>query len=148
MADLAPVLIVFIAVLSTAWVIRTIVTNRRRLKIAQMQSDLQQRLLERFGTGGDLAGFLASDSGHQFLQATTTEKTSFHDRILGSVQAGIILLVMGSAMAVVGNMRPRDWEGFIFLGILGAALGVGFLLASGAVLLLSKRWGLIDREAD
>ena len=129
------------------WVFRTWLINRRRVKIAQLQSQVQMKLIERFGSGADLAEFLGGESGRRLLESTATERTPYQQRILGSVQSGVILTVAGAAMAWLGHTR-HDLEGFVLLGVLACAIGVGFLLAAGAALVLSRKWGLIEGPED
>jgi len=129
------------------WIMRTWLTNRRRVKIAQMQTEVQIKLIERFGSGAELGEFLGGDSGRRLLESTATEKVPYQQRILGSIQSGVILAVAGGAMAWLGNTRA-DLEGFVFLGVLACAVGVGFLLAAVAALALSRKWGLINGSED
>jgi hypothetical protein len=129
------------------WVLRTLLTNRRRVKIAQLQTEVQVKLIERFGSGAELAEFMGGESGKRLLESTAAERVPYQQRILGSIQAGIILAVTGAAMAWLGEGH-HDLEGFVFLGILACAVGIGFLLAAGAAMLLSKKWGLIEGPVD
>ncbi len=128
------------------FIVRTFLTYRRQIKIAQLHADVQTKLLDRFASGSELGSFLSGESGRRFLEATSAEQIPYRQRILGSVQAGLILAVSGGSLAALGFVR-HDLEGFVFLGVLACSVGVGFLLAAGAALALSHKWGLMDGTA-
>lgn len=129
------------------WIIRIFVTNRRSLKMAQMQVELQNRLIDKFDTADALQTYLDSEGGKELMKTTPIEKASPYGRILGSIQAGVILTCGGSALFLIRNHIPGDQgEGFalMFLGALGIAIGLGFLISAAASFWLSKSWGLIN----
>jgi len=141
--------IAFMAIL--AWIIRIFQTNRRVLKLASMQVDMQTRLIDKFDNAEELRAYLDSDGGRQFLQATPVDKASPYGRILGSIQAGVILTLGGLALFLIRNHVPGDGgEDFamMFLGALGAAIGLGFLISAAAAFWLSRSWGLINGSDD
>jgi len=141
--------IAFMAIL--AWIIRIFQTNRRILKLAGMQVDMQTRLIEKFDNAEELRTYLDSDAGRHLLKATPVEKSSPYGRILGSIQAGVILTLGGLAVFLIRNHVPGDsGEGFamMFLGALGIAIGLGFLISAIAAFWLSKSWGLINGQDD
>jgi len=134
-----------------AWIIRIFQTNRRILKLAGMQVDMQTRLIEKFDNAEELRTYLDSDAGRHLLKATPVEKSSPYGRILGSIQAGVILTLGGLAVFLIRNHVPGDsGEDFamMFLGALGIAIGLGFLISAIAAFWLSKSWGLINGQDD
>ena len=135
----------FVAII--AWIIKIFQTNRRTLKLANMQMQTQNRLIDKFDNVEDLQAYLESDAGSQMIQATPLEKSTPYGRILGSIQAGVILSLGGLAIFLMSNYVPgQEGEDFamMFLGTLGIAIGVGFLISAGAAFWLSKSWGLIN----
>ncbi len=146
MGDLAPVLIPIGILAILGWIVRIIVQNVRQQRIAKLQADLQTRLLEKFGTPQDLIGYLESPAGQKFLDSATIERRNPYGRILGSVQAGLILALVGVALFFLEGRWPETQEGFLFLATLSLALGIGFLLSAIAAYMLSKSWGLLDRS--
>ena len=137
--------IAFVAVIG--WIIRIFVTSRRSLKMAQMQVEQQNRLIEKFDTADALQTYLDSDGGKELMKATPIEKASPYGRILGSIQAGVILTFGGLALFLIRNHVPGDSGedfGLMFLGALGMAIGLGFLISAAAAFFLSKSWGLIN----
>jgi len=144
MADIASVIGPVGVLLVLGWILKLFLTHRRRVKLSQLQYDMQGKLLDKFSSTQELAAFLQGDSGERFLQSATVERSDPHLRILGSIQACLVLLAGGVAcLALEGRITGAD-EAFAFLGTLGVALGIGFGLSGGVAYLLSKSWGLIN----
>jgi len=134
-----------------AWIIRIFQTNRRILKLAGMQMEVQNRLIDKFESADDLRNYLDSEGGQQLLKVSPVDKATPYGRILGSIQAGVILTLGGAAVFLVRNHVPGDQgEEFamMFLGALGIAIGLGFLISAIAAFFLSKSWGLINGHQD
>jgi hypothetical protein len=126
------------------WVVRTFVVNRRMTNMVRMQAELQGRLLDKFGTSQEMLAYLASPAGERFVQSATLEKGNPHGRILGSLQSGIILTLLGAAMLLLrGQLDIEGVHGLTFVGGLGMALGIGFLASSFVAYRLSQAWGLM-----
>jgi hypothetical protein len=65
------------------------------------------------------------------------------------VQTGILVLAAGAALVIVRNWVPGNAaNGFGVLGAFGLILGLGFLGSAAASYLLSKSWGLIQRQTE
>lgn len=147
MNELAPVLGVATIFGLAAWILRTLIITYREGKVARMQADLQQRMLEKFGSSQELLAFLQSEAGERFVEPLQTgeERRSPYGRILGAVQVGVILLCGGAGLLFLDGRLPFDDErAFLFLGTVATALGVGFLLSGGVAYLLSRNWGLLN----
>lgn len=148
MDSLAPVLILITIFTAIVLIVRTVTVNRRQHQIAKLQSEMQTRLLEKFGTSQELIGYLESQAGQKFLESATIERRNPFGRIMGSIQAGIVLTTAGLGFFFLHGRWDRAEEGFLFLGTMGLALGVGFLLSSAAAFFLSRSWGLLDGRGD
>jgi hypothetical protein len=132
------------SVVVIAWIVKLSLAHRRFTKLTQLQHDLQSKLLDKFSTSKELAEYLQGDAGERFLQSATVERSNPYTRILGSVQAGLVLLTGGAAFLLLEGRIAEADEAFAFLGTLGVALGVGFCLSAGVAYGLSKVWGLIN----
>jgi hypothetical protein len=130
------------------WIAWVIFSSIRRLKIAKYQAEVHSKLLEKFGRSDELLAYLDSDAGKRFLESASIEqpKTNPLARILGAIQAGLILTLVGVALLFLrtGRYSPETGEGFLVLGALAVAIGVGFLLSAGASYALSKSFGLLQ----
>ncbi|MDX1501781.1 MAG: hypothetical protein R3325_05415 [Thermoanaerobaculia bacterium] len=148
MDAVAPMVVVVGMIVAVGWVIRSFLANRRDVKLYEMRNAMQNRILDKFDSTPELLNFLESPAGQRFAAATVTEKVAYHKRILGSVQIGIIMMVLGVALLSLADHLRDAEEAFLFLGTLGGALGLGFLLAAVAAYLLSRKWGLINGNGE
>lgn len=138
---------------ASAFVIWTIVDAVRRYRVAKFQSDLQEQLINKFASGTDLADYLRSESGNHYLKSLTLDVSSPVGRIVGAVQAGVVLLFVGASLLYLANKWPglvpmsiETGTALLILGTLTLALGVGFVVAAAVSFLLSKSLGLLVRR--
>jgi len=139
------IIMVFGGVVAVFWVVFSTI---RRLKVARTQAEVHSRLIEKVGSSQEFLTFLESESGKQLVASIGIEQPSRnpYNRILTSVQAGVILICVSIALLVLGVNYTDVSEAFKILGGLGLALGIGFLISAGLSYRLSKSFGLFDRE--
>ena len=152
MNELAPVLGITAMFGFGVWFLRFLIASYREHKVARMQADLQNRLLEKFNSTQELVTYLTSGAGEKLVQPLRLreeEPRSPYGRILGAVQVGVILICGGVACLFLDGRLPFDDErGFLLLGTVGTALGAGFLISGAVAYVLSRSWGLLNgREA-
>jgi hypothetical protein len=130
-------------VVSLFWIVFSTV---RRVMIARKQAELNAKLVEKFSSGHDLTEFTNSEAGRRFLESALIEqqKTNPYNRILTSVQVGILLAVAGIACFLIGREVPEAAQGFAAFGTLSVTMGVGFLVSAAASYRLSKSFGLFE----
>jgi len=128
----------------TIW---TIFSTIARFKTAKLQAGIQTKLLEKFGSGQELLAYVQSDAGKQFLESLAMEQRTPYGRILGSAQAGVILLLLGLGLLFLrGAIRGAE-EGFLIGGTITLSLGLGFGVAAALSYFLSKSFGLLREDA-
>ena len=129
------------------FVVWTIFSTIARFKTAKLQAGLQTKLLEKFGSGQELLAYVQSDAGKRFLESFAMEQRTPYGRILGAVQAGVILMLLGIALLFLrGRVAGAD-EGFIISGTIALSLGFGFALSAALSYFLSKSFGLLSDSA-
>lgn len=149
MSDIAPALVGITLFLVIGWIIRIVSDNRRRQALARTQAELHAKLLEKFGTADEALRYLGSDAGQRLLDSAALERANPLQRILGSVQAGILLAAVGFGLLLVrGFVSGEAVEGLLVLGTLVLVLGLGFLASAGAAWALSRRFGLLGGTSD
>lgn len=135
-----------------AWFVRTFIDYRRWLRVSKTQTEVHNKLMERFSGSGDLLAYVQSPAGRRFLESAPIPLDPGPrtlgaplSRILWSVQAGTVFTVMGMGFEVVSNRVIEDiGQPMSVFAVLAVALGIGFI-ASGAVsYILSRRLGLLD----
>ncbi len=155
-SDLAPVLVMVAFTIGAVWIVAVISNNRRRLKVAEVQKEMQSKLFEKFGTSQEMVAYLNSEAGSKFLESATIEQTRPFGRVLGAIQAGLILFLLGIAMLLVRFTMPQvafnaieqahNAHAALGISFMLMALGIGFLASAAVSYSLSKKWGLFDRE--
>lgn len=119
----------------------------RRWKIAKLQADVQSRLIEKVGSGQDLLAYAQTDAGRQLLESLKVEQVippAPHGKIIGALQAGIVLFFFGIAMLWLrSHVSVANVDGFTIFGALGIAVGIGFGLSAAASYYLSRSFGLM-----
>lgn len=146
------VVLVFVSSM-IAWLIRTLLHHRRWLRMVRQQNEVHQKLLDRFAGTSELLGYIQTPAGRRFLEGAPVpvEGSSAPavaapvNRMLWSVQAGIVLVVAGFGFQYVsGAVIAEVGQGLWAIGVLAVALGTGFILASVFSYMMSRRLGLLD----
>ena len=146
MEDIVAMIMIPAMFVSIVWIIFSTV---RRYKIAKLQAELRSRLLEKFGTGQELLGYLQTEDGRKFLESATIEQNHPFNRILGAIQAGTILTLVGLALLLVrnhvGDIGP---EVLLAFGAVLLSIGLGFLISAAASYALSKSHGVLPSASE
>lgn len=140
------------AILTLAWLIRYIVSHRRWLRTFKAQTEIHTKLLERFHSSEEVLAYLRSGGGPGLLQLSSAALESLApgaaaplNRILWSIQAGVVLMSGGTGLLVIRNYVIEEaGDMLLTFGVLAASLGAGFVLAAGASYLLSRSLGLLE----
>jgi hypothetical protein len=155
LGDLAGFAAAGIAIGLLTWLIRTVINYRRWLRLVKVQTDVHSKLLDRFTGHDDLLAYIQSPAGSKFLQSSPIALDSGArslgaplGRILWSVQAGVVLTAAGIGLQFV-SARTSDEvsQPLHAMGVLGVALGLGFVAAAAVAYLLSRKLGLIESSA-
>jgi hypothetical protein len=130
--------------LITLWIIRALLATWRYNRLIKAQAEIQSRLLDKLGGSEEMVRYLESGAGRQLLEAPPAERSRPFGRILGSLQAGVILTLAGAGFLFLRGQFPEEGDGFAVLGTLGLALGLGFVASGALAYFLSRSWGLLD----
>jgi hypothetical protein len=141
--------------LALGWFIRTVVEQRRWSRLAQTQSEVHNKILDRFDSREQLLAYVQSPAGAHFLQsapipvqAERRQERSPASRALWPVQAGVVLLAVAVGMLVLsGQFDGESAQGFFALGVVALSLGLGFLGSAAVSIWLSRRLGLWEGPA-
>ena len=149
MEDLAPIVIGVVVTFATAWVITVIIKAFKEKSILRTRAELYNRLLDKFGSGGEFVEYLESETGRQFVEEITVQSAAPTNKILGSIQKGVIMTLIGFGMIVLATLFfGGDLFNVIAVGgTIALMLGIGFLISTAITYRLSKSWGLIGAQA-
>ncbi len=119
----------------------------RKSKLARAQSDMQTKLIDKFGSSQELLDYMKTEAGQRFIQVAPAEipQRNPYSRILRSITAGTILTFLGIGFLSMSSYAGG--HGFPVFGTIALAIGLGFLVSAGISYFLSKSWGLFDRES-
>lgn len=131
----------FIMVMFIVWV-GTNAKNRR----AQIQAEVQTRLIDKFSNAPEFVNFLNSDTGKQFLTGVDKlPQLMARDRIVGGVSRGVIMMLLGAAFIAIWIADSNI--GFMYPGFILMGLGIGFFISTLISLKMSHRFGLIGNDS-
>jgi hypothetical protein len=137
--------------LLVGWLARLLVDHRRWLRATRTQTDAHSKLLDRLTSNDDLLAYIQSPAGQHFLQSAPILVDAGPraigapvSRILWSVQAGVVLAVVGVGVWFVSNVIPELYGALNFVAVLAISLGVGFALSAAVAYMLSQRLGLLE----
>jgi hypothetical protein len=144
------------SLVALTWLIRYVVTHRRWIRATKLQADMQNRLLERFTSSGELLAYVQSPAGRNVLggvppvelDTAAAPLAAPFSRILWSLQAGLVIVSAGVGLLIIRRyVLDEVSQVMLVMGTLAVSLGIGFALASAASYMLSHRLGLFDAAA-
>jgi len=156
MNKIVPIIIVPVIFLAIVWIVRLFVESHRWNRAFKIQSDMQGRLIDKFGSSQDMAAFMESEAGKNFLLALPAapggepaqRMPNAVARILTPLQAGIVLTLLGIGLLFLRNAGPDMETPMAVLGTLALTPGLGFILSAAVTWFLAKRLGLLPEKAD
>jgi ABC-type multidrug transport system fused ATPase/permease subunit len=136
---------------------QTVIFIVRTLKQRASQKskyDLYSRLIDKFGNAPEFIAYVQSEEGRRFLEEDMTpEKASSpFNKILVSIQIGVILTLFGTGLLTLSNIWDNSLGGDLFIvltviGTVGLMIGIGFLITAGISYKLCRAWGLLTTKA-
>lgn len=157
LGDIFEMLAVFggigLTVVALAWLIRTLIEQRRWKQLSRTQSDVHNKILDRFNTTEQLLEYIRTPAGSKFLESApiplhverpANGKTSMlATRIVWSVQIGVVITIVGLGMLLLSAVFEKDAsQGLFALGAIALCVGIGFIASAVVSLKLSRRLGL------
>ncbi len=145
MSSLVPMAIVVTGTIAIAWVFGVIVSAFKQRARLRAQTEFHNRMLDKFSSAEEFTAYLKSDAGKSFFDNLDSAPTTPLSKILGSIQKGAILTLVGLGLIILGNIfTTQDGGGLMFVfGVVSFMIGAGFLLSSYISYRLAKTWGMI-----
>lgn len=138
--------------LALGWFVRTLIEQRRWSRLSRTQSEVHNKILDRFGSSEELLDYVKTPAGRSFLESAPiplhAERPAANlsaplSRVLWSIQIGVVVAVGGLGMLLVSaRFAEETAQGLFALGAIALSVGLGFVAAAAASLLLSRRLGL------
>ncbi len=135
---------------SLGFVTYTIVMALVRSKEIGRQAQIMTRLIESASGAGEASALLESPAAARLFGRLTDRRALALERVLLSIQSGIVLAIVGFGLLVIRTQVPEtpNQVTLLVLGVLAITLGVAFLAAAGVSYTLSRNWGLLRESAD
>lgn len=132
------------------WLVRRVIEHRHWTRLARVQAEVHNKLLDRFGSNEDVLKYIESPSGKKFLEAAPipldAEPRAVSapiSRVLWSVQIGVILAFGGLGLRLVSyNVEKEVSSALGALGTLALAIGIGFIVSALISFFVSRRLGI------
>jgi hypothetical protein len=134
------------------WLIRHLMDYRRWIRQNKVQTEVHTRLLERLSGNDELLAYIQSPAGAKFLESSPITLDAGPrnvgaplGRILWTIQAGVVLVAGGVGLLMVAARMTDDAaQGFHAMGVLGVALGTGFMISAIISFMISRHLGLVE----
>ena len=108
-----------------------------RARRVQAQVEMQSRLIDRFGSAPELAQFLQSPAGREFVQGVQEAPAALtRDRLMSGFSRAIVLIALGAAFLFLYFIENDD---FAIPAALLLFLGIGYLIATFVSYKLSSK---------
>jgi len=148
--------LVFVGVIgSLLWLIRIFLENRRWSRIVRQQSEIHGKLIDRFASNQELFQYMETESGRRFLEAGPVPIALEREqrlpgglaRILGPLQFGIVLTLLGVGLLILQRSLPDIADGLLVCGTVALMPGLGFIISAIVTWRISARLGLMPHSA-
>ena len=132
------------------WLIKMLIDYRRWSRLSKIQTEVHNKLLDRFTSNQELLAYIETPAGKRFLESAPIAVESPRaigaplGRILWSAQAGAVLTILGIGIAAVStNSLEEIAPPLTAFGAVIVSLGVGFLVSALLAYVLTRRFGLL-----
>lgn len=152
--DLPPLLAFLGFLVAFFWILRMFIENRRWSRVFALQSEVHNKLIEKFNSTQELASYMGTDAGRRFLEAAPIPVTLSAEqrmpnavaRVLTPLQIGVVLVLLGAGLITLRHAGPQMDIPMRVLGTIILMPGAGFIISAGITWLLASRLGLMPPQ--
>lgn len=146
---------VFVVILGVLlWLLRVLLENRRWGRVFKVQTDIYNKLLDKFSTNEEMLAYIRSESGKRFLDSATMpfgtgmqpQASSPVARVLTPLQLGVVLTIVGIGLMYLRTSIPDALAPLSIFGTLALTLGIGFIVSAGLAFGLARQLGLLPQS--
>ena len=132
------------------WLVKTLIEQRRWSRLSKIQTEVHNKLLDRFTSNEELLAYIQTPAGRRFLESAPIPLDSPKSisaplgRILWSAQAGAVFTVLGGGLVAVSQNTLEEVAAPLgAFGVVIIALGLGFIASAFLAYVLTRRFGLM-----
>ncbi|WP_263417055.1 hypothetical protein [Terriglobus albidus] len=146
--------LIFIGVVgSLLWLIHILLENRRWSRVFRLQSEIHNKLIERFATTDNLMQYMSTESGRRFLEAAPIPMGMDRQRMSGglarviaSLQIGLVLSLLGLGLVLLRHSVQEFAAPLLVAGVVTMMPGIALLLSAAITWRVSSRLGLLSEN--
>ncbi len=152
MRVVVPFLVLVCILGALLWISRVLLENRRWSRHFKVQTDIYNKLLDKFSSNEELLAYVQGGAGKRFLESVSLPSNSQSyagsslGRILFPLQFGVVLTLAGLGLIWVRSSVPDASSPLLVFGTLGLMLGLGFVISAGLSFLLARHLGLLPKK--
>jgi hypothetical protein len=143
---LAGIILVSFAVM---WLLRTIIEQRRWSRLSRTQSEVHNKILDRFGTTAELLEYIRTPAGTKFLESAPiplhsdpVPQNAPLTRVIWSIQIGVVIAAAALGMLLVSARYSDTAQELFAMGMIILCVGLGFIGSAALSVYVSRRLGL------
>ena len=156
MNRITPIILFPCFLVALVWIVYLFVQSRRWNRAFKQQSEIHSRLIDKFSSSQELAAYMETEAGKQFLSASAfapgpqagPHMPNVVARVLTPMQVGVVLTLLGIGFILLRNAGPDMTTPMLVLGTLALMPGIGFILSAGATWAIAQRLGLMPEKPD
>lgn len=150
-SETVSVAVIFFAILIAAgWFIRTLIEQKRWTQLSRTQTEVHNRIIDRFGTSAEVLEYIKTPAGTRFLESAPIQlradapvQNAPLGRALWSIQAGLVAAAGALGLLIVnGRFSAEASHAFFAAGVIGICIGGGFIVSAIVSIVVSRRLGL------
>jgi hypothetical protein len=134
-----------------AWLVRTTIEQKRWNRLSRTQTEVHNKILDRFSSTPELLEYVRSPAGSKFLESapipvhssSTPTQNAPMTRIMWSIQVGVVVMAAALGLLLVSlRFDGETSQGFFAIGAIVFCIGGGFIASALVSMALSRRLGL------
>jgi hypothetical protein len=135
-----------------SWLVRTIIEQKRWNRLSRTQSEVHNKILDRFGTSAEVLDYIRTPAGSKFLESAPiplhpepVSRGTSTPRVVWTIQIGVIIAAAALGMLLVSlRFSDETGNGLFALGVIALCIGLGFTGSAAVSIFLSRRLGMFD----
>jgi hypothetical protein len=149
---LQPFLVFACCLVALLWISRVLLENRRWSRLFKAQTDIYNKLLDKFSSNEDLLAYVRGDAGKRFFESLSLPPVSQSPigsplgRVLIPLQRGVILTLAGAGLIAIRGSVPEGGWLLLVVGTTALMLGIGFVVSAGLSMILARHLGLLEQN--
>jgi hypothetical protein len=133
-------------VLGIVTIVRLTLEHMSRVRSLRAQTDIFNRLIDKFGSSSELLAYMQSEAGQQMLKTPPIPSPNAYTRLLNSAQYGAMAVVVGFGVLGIGHafVGKEIADVTYVFGWLAVSIGAALLVSTATSYMMSKHLGLIN----